>query len=186
MRRYICFVSVFALVIALCAAEVYARESRSARPKNLNRLIDERVLIVYLNNFTSETDKISADQFKDELKKFLQARIKERFEVTDKKETAEVYIDAKVNKYQYLEKDPVDQVSGGWSGLLVDAAVDQNYARIDVNMSIVRVKDNKTLWEKDFYSTVTRSNMPEADSIPRVIEQCCKQFVFMCFGKSKR
>lgn len=177
----ICFLFLISIVESL-----YAREPRPARAKNLYRLVENRALKVYLGSIESESEKVSPEEFGEVIKNFLLGRSKERFVVTDSKESAEIVIDAKLLNYKYLEDDPVDQVVGGLSGLLVDAAVKQNYARVDVEFTVLKVKGSRKLWQRKFYSTVTESDMPEPESIPKVLKQCCKQFVFLCFGKSKR
>ncbi|GAG88024.1 unnamed protein product, partial [marine sediment metagenome] len=59
-------------------------------------------------------------------------------------------------------------------------------SRLDVEFDIVRIRDGKGIWKRKFYSTVTESNMPEPESIPKALRESVKQFVFLCFGKPKR
>lgn len=181
-------IAVICFLFALSSAgSLYARESRSGRTKNLYGLVkDNKTLKVYLGSVESDAGEISSDVFRKVLKDFLSKRGKENFLITDTKEAAEVVIDAKIIDYKYLEEDPVDQISGGLTGLFVDAAVKQNYARIDVDFTVIRTRDSRKLWQRNFYSTVTESDMPPEASIPKVLEQCCKQFVFLCFSSSKR
>ena len=178
----ICF-----LFVLSSTGSLYARESRSGRSKNLYRLVkDRKTLKVYLSNIESDAEEISSDIFRKTISDFLSKRGKENFLITDNKEAAEIVIDAKIIDYKYLEDDPVDQLAGGLTGLFVDAAVKQNYARIDVEFTVIRTRDSRRLWYRNFYSTVTESDMPEEESIPKVLKQCCKQFVFLCFSRSKR
>lgn len=182
-----CFMLAVASLFFIFALEpIYARGTRGARAKNLYPLVEHKTLKVYLGSIESESEKVSSEEFREALRDFLQSRKKENFIVTDTKEEAKIIINAKLLDYKYLEDDPVDQLSGGLTGLLVDAAVSQNYARVDVEFTVLRTKDNRKLWHREFYSTVTESDMPEPESIPKVLKQSCKQFVFLCFGKSKR
>lgn len=181
------------LIAVLCLAflvstilPLYARPTMHRRGKNLHRLVDHKTLKIYLGDIESNSNKISKELFKKTIKDFLAARNKENFVITDTKDTAQVIINATLLDFKYLEKDPVDHLAGGWTGLLIDAAVDQNYARIDAEFEVIRVKDGRKLWNRKYYSTVTEGDMPEEESIPKVLNTCCKQFVFLCFSKSKR
>lgn len=180
-------IAVICLLFVISAvAPLYAREPMHRRGKNLYRLVEGKTLKVYLGSIESETEKISPEEFRRTLKNLLLGRHKERFVITDSKESAKIIINAKILNFKYLEEDPVDQIVGGLSALLVDAAVTQNYARVDAEFTVIKAKDGKRIWHREFYTTVTESDMPEPESIPKVLKECCKRFVFLCFGKPKR
>lgn len=168
-------------LILICNAEtLYA-----AKRKNLYNLVENKTLSVYLGSIESETDKISPDVFRRILKDFLLARKKETFEITDTKESAKIIINAKLLDYKYMEEDPIDNIVGGTSGLIMDILLKQSYARVDVEFVVIRVSDSRKLWSNKFYSTITMSEMSLPDSIPRVLIECCKRFVSTCFGKPR-
>lgn len=166
-------------ILAICPP-VYARG------KNLYHLVEGKKLKVYLSNFQSDTEKISPEDFKTIFRDSLIARKKENFEVVEDKESADVLIDCNILSFKYLEKDPIDNVIGGTTALIVDALVSQNYAKVQVDFSVIRASDNRRLWHDRFVSSVTESDMPEPDSIPKVLKECSKRFIFLCFGKPKR
>lgn len=157
-----------------------------ARGKNLYHLVEGRTLKIYLADFQSDTEKISPDVFRNILKETLLARKKENFEIVEDKGSAEIIVDCKILVFKYLEKDPIDNVIGGTAALIVDALVSQNYAQAQVEFTVIMASDNRKLWQDKFVSSVTESDMPESDSIPKVLKECSKRFIFLCFGKPKK
>ena len=174
------------LVLFFIQTTSHSREASQKRGKNLYNLVKNKTLKVYLGDVTSENEKISSENFKKTVNDILSSRTKESFEITDSKNTAEVIVNATLLDFKYLKDDPVDHLAGGTAGLIVDAFVNQNYARIDAKFTVIRSKDGRKLWSRKFYVTVTQANMPESDSIPKVLKECCNRFIFLCFGKSKR
>lgn len=156
-----------------------------ARGKNLYHLVEGKALKVYLNEFKSASEKVSTEVFKNILKEALVSRKKENFEVVEKSESAEIIVDCNILGFKYLEEDPVDQVMGA-TALIADALVTQNYAQIQVEFQVLRVKDNRRLWRDKFVTSVTQTDMPESDSIPKVLKECSKRFIHLCFGKPKK
>lgn len=157
-----------------------------ARGKNLYNLVEGTTLKVYLADFKSDTEKILPESFKDIFKNTMAERKKESFEIVNSQENADICVFSNILAYKYLEKDPTDHIVGGISGLIVDALVDQNYVKVQVEFSVERASDSRRLWHDKFVTSVTQSNMPEPDSIPKVLKECSKRFIFLCFGKPKK
>lgn len=155
------------------------------RNRNLNNLTKAKTLKIYLGEFKSDSDKITADKFKQAFKQDLLDKITYNFDIVDTKEEAKLVIDADLVSYRYLEDDPPDQIVGGVTGFVVDCIVKQNYAEIIAYYEVRRTKDNKRLWYRKFKSTVTRGNMPEDDAIPRVLNACADRFIALCFGSPR-
>lgn len=156
-----------------------------ARGKNLYQLVETGTLKVYLADFQSDIEKISPETFKKILGETLSARKKENFKIVENKGSADIIINSKILAFKYLEKDPIDNVIGGTSALIVDAMVSQNYAQVQIEFTINKAGDGRKLWYDKVISSVTQTNMPETDSIPKVLKECSKRFIFLCFGKSK-
>lgn len=157
-----------------------------AKRKNLYNLVEGKTLRVYLSSFQSGTEKISSDLIKNTVKDILTARKKESFEIVENKESADLLIDCNLLLFKYLQKDPIDNVIGGTTALIVDALVSQNYAQVQVEFTVLSAKDGRRMWHDKIISSVTESDMPEPDSIPKVLKECTKRFIFLCFGKPKR
>lgn len=166
--------------LSFICAPAYARE------KNLYRLVEAGTLKVYLADFQSDVEKVSPEIFKGILKETLATRKKENFEIVENKESANVVINSKILTYKYLAKDPVDNVIGGTTALIVDAMVAQNYAQVKIEFTVKNQIDDRKLWSDKIVTSVTQTNMPEPDSIPKVLKECSKRFIFLCFGKPKR
>lgn len=157
-----------------------------ARGKNLNSLVtDEKSLKVYLGDFTSQSEKVPAETMKNILKETLAGRNKEHFIITDKKENSDVIVSWNLTSYKYSNKDPIDNVVGGTTALIVDAMVDQNYAQVQIEYTVTRTKDMKKLWYRKEAISVTQTIMPEPDSIPKVLKEASKRFIYLCFGKTR-
>jgi hypothetical protein len=170
---------VFCLCLVVLCPCVFAYE----RSKNLHRFVEEGTLKIYLGDFKSDTDKVSPDNFKTILGDFLAKRKKEHFEIVSAKENSELVIDSKILSFTYLDKDPIDQFVGGTTGLIVDALVNQNYAKVQVEFTVYKTEDMKKIWSGKDAVSVTQTNMPEADSIPKVLNETSKRFVVLCFGR---
>lgn len=169
------------LFLAVVATPVHARQ---VWRKNLYPLVENgKTLKVYLNDFKSVTENISADQFKQILKDALVARKKENFVVVADKQDADIVVDADLFFYRYLEKDPVDHLAGGTYGLVADVMISQNYIQIKVVFTVTRAKDGRQLWHRKEGVSVTETDMPEEESIPKVLQEASKRFIFLCFGK---
>ena len=182
MKKITFIISLF-LLVTLTIPSLSASPKRGG--KNLYNLANRKSLTVYLDTFSSTTEKISSDQFKSSVKDFMSARNKETFVFTDTKSDADIYINADLVLFRYLEDDPVDHIVGGLSGLLVDSFVKQNYAQIKANFEVFRTNDDKRIWKYNFTVSVTQTEMPEAESIPKVLLACSKRFIALCFGKPR-
>ena len=177
MKRLI-FLLLFLTVIS---SPAYARR---VWRKNLYPLVENgKTIKVYLGNFQSVTDNISPSQFKQVLKDIITARNKENFEFTSDRQNADIAVDADLFFYRYLEDDPVDHFAGGTYGLVADVLVSQNYVQIKVDFTVTRVKDGKRLWHRKEGISVTETNMPEEESISKVLQETSKRFIFLCFGR---
>lgn len=177
MRKVSLFL-VLLFFIILPSFSLYAKNLRSYTE-------DGKTLNIFLNNFSSLSDKVNPEQFKEILADALKNRKSQKFSIMKSKDGAQLYIDCTIKSFLYLEKDPIDQFSAGTTGLIVDAFVSQNYAKIEAEFSVYRAKDDKNMWSSTEVVTVTQSNMPEADSIPKVLQETAKRFIFKCFGKRR-
>ena len=175
MKRFIlAFFSFFFIVSC-----VYADRPQK---ENLYKLVKQKPLQVYLDDFRSETKKISAQDFKKILEETMLARKTEHFEFV--KEGADIIIKANIIFYRYLEKDPVDFLVGT-GGIISDAIISKNYVQVKADFSVSKANTGRLLWSKKVEASITESNMPENESIPRVLHRCAKQFIIQCFSKTK-
>lgn len=181
LRHFVVPLVVVGLIITSTA---FARSK--IRYRNLHRLVEEKPLKVYLDAFKSDSDKISPDLFQKAVKETMLNRENEKFIITATKEEAHIAVSAGLLSYRYLEEDPPDQIIGGVSGFVLDCVVKQNYADVNVDFTVKRTSDNKRLWHRKFMTSVTHSNMPEDEAIPRVLNDCAVRFIDLCFGKPRQ
>jgi hypothetical protein len=156
------------------------------RGKNLSSMTEGKTIKIYLGDFKSDSDKINADAFKNVMKDFLAGRKKESFEIVADKKDSEIVIESKILAYRYLEKDPIDNVIGGTTALIVDALVPQNYVQVKVEFTVFATDSMRKLWSKKDVVSVTKTNMLEQESIPLVLKESAKRFVALCFVKRER
>jgi hypothetical protein len=174
------------LVLALLIV-IIACPTVFALGKNLNNLVaNGKPIKIYLADFKSCSDKISTDTFKTVFKDTLSARKKENFVIVPDKATADLILNCDIVNYRYLEKDPVDHFVAGTYGLIADALVKQNYVQIQIEFNVYKPASNKRVWRDKCYVSLTQTNMPEPDSIPKVLKESAKRFAYLCFGKSLR
>lgn len=140
---------------------------------------------VYLNEFTSKTDYANPQRLKEIMNEFLKSKQQPRFVITNTCNKADIMINCRILTQRYLEKDPVDQVIGGSTGLIIDLIIPQNYTDCWVVFDVYRTTDHKRLWHKKFKVSVTQSNMAEEESLPILYKEVAKRFVEYSFSKPK-
>lgn len=120
------------------------------------------------------------------LKTSLENALKERksisFEVMGAPEEADYTIDTDVQEFFWTPNDPVDMI-GGLSMAAADAALIQDYVRMQAIFTVKEVKSGREAWKDTLLSTVTKSGMSEEQSIPLINEDMSATFVKTAFGK---
>lgn len=106
------------------------------------------------------------------------------FEITQNIAEAEISVDAKVSEFTWSDHDPVDMLMGVGSAAM-DAAVVEDYARLQADVTVMDAKSKKILWKDRVMGTVTKKPMLRKDSIPLVSESFAKEFIRDCFSKKR-
>jgi hypothetical protein len=120
------------------------------------------------------------------LKTALENALKERksisFEIVGSPEAADYTIDTSVTEFFWTPNDPVDMI-GGLSMAAADAALIQDYVRMQALFTIKEVKNGSEVWKDTLLSTVTKTGMSEEQSVPLINEDMSATFVKTAFGK---
>jgi len=85
-------------------------------------------------------------------------------------------------EYVWLKEDPIDQVYGIEAAAL-DAAMIENYARIQVQAALIATKHNRTLWSDRVKATMTKGVMPKESSYELVYPRFIKSIMIEMFKK---
>ena len=175
------------LLIAFSITPVSARPFR--RVKNLySRAQNNKPVTVYIGPVNDEHGEnlLSPEILKKAIEKYMAQRRTENFQMKNDPSEADLLVEINILKYRYLEDDPVDQITGGITGIIVDAAVKQPYADVTAEISVTDKKKGKVVWEKQLPASITETGMTPEDAPEKVSHILAKQFVFRCFGKPKR
>lgn len=174
----------------LCASifllAVFASFSQ-ASSENLFERFEGKSVKVYVADptDTSENPRVPALILKKAIMDGLEARKSVRFAIVLDPAQADLRVDSAIKGYFWTDHDPVDMLMGTAS-IAADAALLQDFARIDVDWSVSDVQKDRILWKGTTSGDITKKPMSEADSIPLVTKDVVKSFIRECFGRRRQ
>jgi hypothetical protein len=95
---------------------------------------------------------------KTNIEKMLPARKNMTFEVVASRTEADVILDSDIVEYLWTDSDPIDSISG-IGPILMDAAMKENYGRLQAVFTMTDVKTGKEIWEKKIQATITGNHI---------------------------
>ena len=185
---------VFLFAISLlCSTYVYAE-----RKDPMAALIDsDSVIKTYVADIknSSGNNKIDLKDLKDALENVLASRPPRKFEFSGKGDRtkfkivenpseADIAVNTLITEYLWTEDDPVDMIVGVPS-IAYDALTKENYARMQVVMTVNDTKSGMLLWEDSLKATITDKTMAEKESYDRINERIAKVFIRELFKRSE-
>jgi hypothetical protein len=137
---------------------------------------------------------------KEQLEHALEARMSLNFKIVRNKEDADLIITTDVVERVWADHDPIDtdDMPPGWFTVVMDAAEDNDYGRIQAVITVergptdrlkselVRLRRKNILWTREVSADVTKENMTEEESKPFLEMQLAEVFVYKCFGKNAK
>ncbi len=162
-------------------ASVFAAEA-----ENLYPLFSDKTVKIYVAEVKDSTKDHETDPkfIKEKLEEALSKRQTIHFQITQDPAEAEILVNTEVYEFMWTDHDPVDMLFG-----IASAAYDimtiEDYARLQVNMSVMDAKTHKELWKQRLMATVTKKQMPRKESISLVTEKLVKVFIRDCFSKKQ-
>ncbi|MFC1570240.1 hypothetical protein ACFL4E_00470 [Candidatus Omnitrophota bacterium] len=138
-----------------------------------------------------------------ELKKVLEdalaTRMSIHFVLVKDKKDADIVITCDITESIWLKDDPIDNIHG-IGPAAYDIAMKQNYARMNAVFTVERGPEKKELfkwmggrflrreylWKEEISGQVTKTDMPEKESIPLVEERLVKVFMRRCFSRNAK
>lgn len=175
MKKYVICVMLTLVVLAPAAWSKSDNLYESASHK--------AVVNVKIEQFSVDENckEINGEDVVRAFEKVLSGRKSVTFSIVDNLKDADFLISWDIKKFVYSKTDPIDVLIP--IGLVIDLAVNQNYARLEFHASVYDTSKNRVVWENDLKATLTESDMPLEKSIPLIIERAAKVFVRECFGR---
>lgn len=162
---------------------------------------DAKEVKTYVADVTgaSEDAKDMTGDLQKILEDALATRMSINFVLVKDETDADIIITCHIIERVWMENDPVDQVHGLGAAAL-DIALQQNYARMKAEFTVARGPERKDLfkwmggfllrrkflWEETLDAMVTKTEMPEKESIPLVEERLVKVFMRRCFSRNAK
>lgn len=122
------------------------------------------------------------------VKSKLEAALKERKSITfrpvSSADEADLTIGIELVSFSWTDHDPIDMIVG-IGGTAMDAAVVEDYASMQADVTVHDDRSKKPLWQKRMFATVTKKPMSKTDSVPLVTDSFVKAFIKDCFSKKR-
>ncbi|MFC1548771.1 hypothetical protein ACFL5E_02285 [Candidatus Omnitrophota bacterium] len=202
MKKILWMVIIVGMVLSIAFPREGICQPRPTQIRNLYSVLeDAQEIRVYIAPVTDSSGQAS-DMLKDTRKTIEEAfisRMSLNFKVVPEKD-ADIIITCDIVERIWLEHDPLDSDKlPGTPGLLLDAAMDENYGRIQADVVVKRGpqqtlsrdlgrlrKGGDILWKKQLKATVTRGDMPEEESKPYIEARLAAMILRKCFGKKAK
>ncbi|MFQ5953185.1 MAG: hypothetical protein ACE5JK_07260 [Candidatus Omnitrophota bacterium] len=137
---------------------------------------------------------------KKELEAALDTRMSLDFEIVNNENDADLVITTDVVERVWMDHDPIDtdHLPPSWVSVLVDAAQDDDYGRIQAIMVVKhgpnrglaselrKLKRRNIIWRKEVSADVTQHEMTEEQSKPILEQELAAVFIRKCFSKNAK
>jgi len=176
------------MAAALVAAALsFAVKPAAAIPEGLRSFLDGQDAIKVCIELTNSSgdDKVDINLLKEHLEEAFLARKAHRFTVVEFSDEADMILKGNVIEYIWLKNDPVDQVWGLGSAAM-DAAMSENYARIQVDTELISAKHDKLLWSDRIQATMTQPVMLRDASYDLIYHRFVKSLMIELFKRRRR
>ena len=175
------------VVAAACLFYIICPGQAFAQDDTIGHLFEGKSPVkVHVSTITNESgnDRISIDEFKKSLEDSLNNRKAIDFNTVNNPADSDIQIAAVIEKYQYLDRGPLNP-SPGIATTLVDAAATatSNYVEMEVLYTVTDTKSNDVLWSDDVKEYIKRVMTPE-ESTPLIYDKVTRTFISQCFGRS--
>ncbi len=171
----------------LLTAILFLTHTGFCQSQSLYPLFDKKSLVrvaVALPTDVTEEKLVNAGDIKKELESALAARKSIRFQVLPDPQGADLTIDVKVTEYYWTDHDPVDMLMGV-GATAMDAAMVENYARLQAVFTVTDAKTQKTLWNDKQMATITGHGLTKENGPAMIAKEMAQVFIRNCFGKPR-
>jgi len=181
-----------ALKLFLLVSVIFLSLSQSVFAKRIKTWQDylsqnEGTTKIYVEDFINSSDDkaLNIGDLKKALTTALSDRITHKFIPVDSASKADIILEGDIVEYLWTDKDPVDEIYAAGAALK-DAMTEDDYARMKVNLILKYVPTGQIIWNQSVKSTITDTDMPEAESYSRTNEHFSKVFLRQLFKKPKK
>ncbi len=121
----------------------------------------------------------------------LETRMTLSFKPVSNIEEADIAVECDINEFFWTDADPVDNIAG-LGAIAYDAAIKENYSRMQAVFAVKDLKEKftkrakdkgKPLWEENVKATITSKKMGKEESVALMNEKITKIFMRDCFSK---
>jgi hypothetical protein len=182
MRRINVVLAALLCIALFCAGDAYARR------KTMREFFDEKgVTKAYVSDVTNSSGDSTIDlkEVKSVIEEALRSRRSHTIEIASSQAAADIVIDVDITEYVWTDEDPVDMVFSPIAAA-ADAAIQDNYARMQANFTVTDAKKSKKLWKELVQSTITSATMAKEESYGLSTDRLVKNFIKKLFKKPKR
>ena len=187
------------LVLSIILVMAFPQEGECRLRKNFySMLSDAKEVRTYVASVTDSSGEAGdmLGGIKKTLESALMARMSTNFIIVQDEKDADLVITCDITERIWRDSDPVDTPS--LAGAVADAALVQDYGRIQAVFTVKRGEDNKVkslsrlrkkrtiLWQKKVSADITKSDMSEDASKPLLEERLVQIFIRKCFGKKAK
>ena len=158
--------AVLAVAIAALFFTVSSFAVMTVETESFLRNHNEVKVFVDIKNASGD-EKVNIELLKTSLESAFAGRKAHKFTIVKTAEEADMILRGNVVEYVWSESDPIDQVWGLGSAAM-DAAMQENYARIQADMQLVAAKGMTKLWSDRVQATMTKGVMPKDESYAQV------------------
>jgi len=173
---------------ALLTGLLFLANTGFCQPQSLYPLFEKKSLVrvaVALPTDVSEQKSVNAGDVKKELESALAARKSIRFQTLPSPEGADLTIDVQITEYYWTDHDPIDMLVGVGAAAM-DAAMVENYARLQAVFTVRDAKTQKTLWNDKLMATITGGTLTKENGPAMIAKEMAQVFIRNCFGKKQR
>ncbi len=142
-----------------------------------------KVFVAEVKDATAEHDMDLA-QVKSRIEAGLKDRKSIRFQIVPSAEEADLVMETNIVTFNWSDHDPIDMLVGV-GGTAMDAAVVEDYAAVQADVTVLDAKSKRALWRKRMFATITKKPMSKAESVPLVTDNFVKAFIKDCFSKRR-
>jgi len=148
---------------------------------------DTGAVKVYVADITESIDPTATHRPDVEsLKALIQdahaTRVSLSFDLVLNKEEADIVVHCEITEFLWTDDDPIDMISGV-GPLVMDVMMNENYARMTADFSVLGNKHGRKLWERTLVATVTEKEMSRPDSVYMINERMVEVFMRDCYSK---
>lgn len=172
--------------IFVAAALSFAVKPVSAVPEGLQNFLDGRGTVkvcVELTNSSGDA-KVDVNALKRHLEEGFAARKAYNFTIVELPAEADMILKGNIIEYIWLATDPIDQV-WGLGAAAMDAAISENYARIQVDTQLIAAKNDRLIWNDRVQATMTKLVMPQSASYDLIYDKFVKSLMIELFRKRR-